>query len=585
MEAGPHSAAPWIPALGWWHRVGEIFRALRRWGCQCVLQVSEIEESSTSAAAPTEEGELSADAVGEAKHESKTGGEEQGTSTDSCLKEETNTVDVGEKLGEKNGERNGADYVRSCEGCSFVPEEGRRLLRCSRCHSAYYCNKACQKMHYKIHKRICKPLRRSSARLRTTPGYYVELPGNMLVLIAEHFVGHLFMDWRALLGMQVANVHWRQATADQYSSASIWRCVFQPPSSTALLHAIINAPPCGLIKVDLSGEGASAATPKTIHALHGKPGLRYLNLLECRITPPLLASLESLVADRHVMAASKPLHLIVNSTRRLHHFASDSSIQITLVAIHPWHCLQATADSAAVSTATSSSMGIQCDACDDLAQTSDCWVEHAGITNSPEAQVSPLTCMVCRGWFCGQCDRKSKLHEGKGLMRCCCCGHTACQSCDTMKACLWYQCGRTICTSCRRTRRGCDALACGRVLCDSHGDNEDIIGYCNTCNKNLCENCGHTGYCDKCNTSLCENCGHTDYCDTCNTSLCENCGNTGYCDTCNKSLCENCGHTYYCDTCNKSLCENCGHADYCDTCNTSLCENCANTGNCDRCNK
>ena len=61
-------------------------------------------ETGTSAAAPTEKGKLSADAVSEAKHESKTDGEEQDTDIGTCLKEKTNNVDLGEMNGTKNGE-------------------------------------------------------------------------------------------------------------------------------------------------------------------------------------------------------------------------------------------------------------------------------------------------------------------------------------------------------------------------------------------------------------------------------------------------------------------------------------------------
>ena len=48
---------------------------------------------------------------------------------------------------------NGGDFFAThksrmldiCRGCSKEAEEGRKLLKCSRCHAAHYCNAACQK--------------------------------------------------------------------------------------------------------------------------------------------------------------------------------------------------------------------------------------------------------------------------------------------------------------------------------------------------------------------------------------------------------------------------------------------------------
>ena len=46
-----------------------------------------------------------------------------------------------------------------CAWCFSRPEQ--RLLCCSRCHTAWYCNISCQKGHYAQHKVVCLPLARN----------------------------------------------------------------------------------------------------------------------------------------------------------------------------------------------------------------------------------------------------------------------------------------------------------------------------------------------------------------------------------------------------------------------------------------
>ncbi len=42
-----------------------------------------------------------------------------------------------------------------CRACSKEPAEGEKLMACSRCKSAHYCSKECQKADWKTHKQIC----------------------------------------------------------------------------------------------------------------------------------------------------------------------------------------------------------------------------------------------------------------------------------------------------------------------------------------------------------------------------------------------------------------------------------------------
>ena len=103
-----------------------------------------------------------------------------------------------------------------------------------------------------------------------------ELPNCAIVLIAEHFIGHRFMDWGVLSAMRATCSFWREAMADGEASASLWDFVFRPPTDAALLGAIRCAPERGAAKVDLSE--CPHITAEAIAALAGKNGMRYLRL-------------------------------------------------------------------------------------------------------------------------------------------------------------------------------------------------------------------------------------------------------------------------------------------------------------------
>ena len=48
------------------------------------------------------------------------------------------------------------DYCWYC--CTEHPVGAPKLLQCSRCHEARYCNAECQKAHWKSHKQACTPV-------------------------------------------------------------------------------------------------------------------------------------------------------------------------------------------------------------------------------------------------------------------------------------------------------------------------------------------------------------------------------------------------------------------------------------------
>ena len=51
--------------------------------------------------------------------------------------------------------------------CFHCQSEGAKMMCCSQCHRAWYCGKACQKKHWKQHKRACVAAVASSARRAT----------------------------------------------------------------------------------------------------------------------------------------------------------------------------------------------------------------------------------------------------------------------------------------------------------------------------------------------------------------------------------------------------------------------------------
>ncbi|KAF1953232.1 hypothetical protein CC80DRAFT_494852 [Byssothecium circinans] len=60
-----------------------------------------------------------------------------------------------------------------CSTCGQLPASGSSLQRCSRCKSAYYCSKACQKAAWKLHKLDC---RGGSSSALATPN--ISMPGS-----------------------------------------------------------------------------------------------------------------------------------------------------------------------------------------------------------------------------------------------------------------------------------------------------------------------------------------------------------------------------------------------------------------------
>ena len=52
----------------------------------------------------------------------------------------------------------------TCDSCGAEekPESGVKLLRCARCKQTSYCSKDCQKIHWKMHKPNCEPVRDQS---------------------------------------------------------------------------------------------------------------------------------------------------------------------------------------------------------------------------------------------------------------------------------------------------------------------------------------------------------------------------------------------------------------------------------------
>ena len=55
--------------------------------------------------------------------------------------------------------RQRSSVLMSENTCIFCSKQSLALLQCSGCGNVHYCDKACQKSHWKLHKKDCKPFR------------------------------------------------------------------------------------------------------------------------------------------------------------------------------------------------------------------------------------------------------------------------------------------------------------------------------------------------------------------------------------------------------------------------------------------
>eukprot|EP00937_MAST-01D_sp_MAST-1D-sp2_P007382 g7382.t1 len=281
------------------------------------------------------------------------------------------------------------------------------------------------------------------------------LPNPAIVLIAEHFVGHHFMDWCSLIAMHATCSSWREAIASGEASASVWDFTFRPPSDAALLCAVKCAPERGPHKVDLSK--CPHITADGLAALSGKKAVRYLRLDtagDCATGDDMLHAGVSFVESR---APEQYLHLVVSEhmDERWHRLAERNNISV-------------------MQQASRSGCALMCDMCDNAAAMSSV------------SEQAPLECFLCGGWFCGKCDLKSDQRCGKGIAECC--------DSNDDNADAW------------RSMGDCDE--CNKTKCIECAD----IGFCERCVKNICDDCRRIDYCEKCNTvNYCDKC-HTSRC-------------------------------------------------------------------------
>ena len=45
---------------------------------------------------------------------------------------------------------------RRCGVCDMSQAEDRTLLRCARCRTSLYCGTTCKRVHWPVHKKVCK---------------------------------------------------------------------------------------------------------------------------------------------------------------------------------------------------------------------------------------------------------------------------------------------------------------------------------------------------------------------------------------------------------------------------------------------
>ena len=73
----------------------------------------------------------------------------------------------GTKHGTKGKKKDHAAEPPETHRCFHCQTEGTKMMCCSQCHIAWYCGKACQKKHWKLHKRACSAAVAADARRAT----------------------------------------------------------------------------------------------------------------------------------------------------------------------------------------------------------------------------------------------------------------------------------------------------------------------------------------------------------------------------------------------------------------------------------
>lgn len=76
--------------------------------------------------------------------------------------------------------------TRTCDACNTVPTTERHLMLCGACKNASYCNRACQKAHWKAHKPMCLTISKQNTKINnhedeTTVDGFKDEHGNVVV--------------------------------------------------------------------------------------------------------------------------------------------------------------------------------------------------------------------------------------------------------------------------------------------------------------------------------------------------------------------------------------------------------------------
>ena len=80
---------------------------------------------------------------------------------------EDGTAVAGEQLGSMSEPENNEDADTNgtpTKFCSACEKESDTLMKCRDCKCVWYCDAACQKRHWKEHKKECKPFKKELAR-------------------------------------------------------------------------------------------------------------------------------------------------------------------------------------------------------------------------------------------------------------------------------------------------------------------------------------------------------------------------------------------------------------------------------------
>lgn len=212
-------------------------------------------------------------------------------------------------------------------------------------------------------------------------------------------------------------------------------------------------------------------------------------------------------------------------------------------------------------------------------------VNDEPISENLEAKLLPLIRKYIPSLLCQRHPDKPAEKAGLPIRRCparYCDNENTCDAC--INVCAAHECSDNICYKCEKKCHICEEYFCHKHAWE-----------CDQCDKEVCASHSSTWWspkgvarhrCQDC-MEKCDNCdeyyyeeGMVGYCDVCEKHLCENCGGTDIC-SCQKNVCQS--DSLKCESCDEIVCTDCQMS--CSKCEQIVCKSCINeeTGICQQC--